>query len=232
MWMSTTLIQALRHLVILYSSFFDSLKFVVDDFLEICINFLINENDTLAKLGSDCVISFIHNNVKHLDNDIWDKIVLRFASLFEVTTPKALYFDVTGDQILTPFGESFSPRPSKKDFQKIISKCVLHLLVIDTLIQILSSPLQNAVYESLSSRHLFKLGDSLNSSYIFAKSFNSDLTLRQELHKMGFLKQLPNLLKQETTSVSGYIIILSRMYTDQSRREIQPEVERRLIPYD
>jgi brefeldin A-inhibited guanine nucleotide-exchange protein len=233
MWISTTLIQALRNLVNLFCFFFKKLRFLVDAVLELCVSFLTQDNETLSRLGSDCLVALIEGNVDYMDGEIWDFVVDRLVLLFEVTTPTALYFDATGKSSsgVTPFNTHFSPRPQKKDFQNIITKCVMHLLVIDTLTQLLSGKCQSALYESLSSRHLFKLGDVLFSSYIFAKSFNCDVALRQELHKMGFMKQLPNLLKQETSSVSGYIVILSKMYTDSTRTSMVTEVERRLIPY-
>jgi len=52
------------------------------------------------------------------------------------------------------------------------------------------------------------------------------------LFRMGFMRQLPNLLKQETSSVSSYMLILIKMYSDPEleRVEMRSEIERRLIP--
>jgi brefeldin A-inhibited guanine nucleotide-exchange protein len=125
------------------------------------------------------------------------------------------------------------PKPQKKDFQNIIVKCVLHLLVIQTLQEVLASGGPNdAVYNSLSSKHLFTLIDCLDRSYRFAKAFNEDMELRMALYKMGFMKQLPNLLKQETSSVSSYITVLIKMYSDpkEERVSMRDGIEKRLIP--
>ncbi|KAJ3192020.1 guanine nucleotide exchange protein for ADP-robosylation factor [Irineochytrium annulatum] len=126
------------------------------------------------------------------------------------------------------------PRPQRKDFQGIIAKCVLHLLVIQTLQEILATDSNGvlSVYKSLASRHLLMLVDCLERSYRFASAFNADLELRMALYKIGFMKQLPNLLKQETTSVSTYVQVLIRMYADsnEERVSMRPEIERRLIP--
>ncbi|KAJ3414515.1 guanine nucleotide exchange protein for ADP-robosylation factor [Chytridiales sp. JEL 0842] len=125
------------------------------------------------------------------------------------------------------------PKPQKKDFQNIIVKCVLHLLVIQTLQEVLASggP-TDAVYNSLSSKHLFTLIDCLDRSYRFAKAFNEDMELRMALYRMGFMKQLPNLLKQETSSVSSYITVLIKMYSDpkEERVSMRDGIEKRLIP--
>ncbi|KAJ3296250.1 guanine nucleotide exchange protein for ADP-robosylation factor [Rhizoclosmatium sp. JEL0117] len=123
------------------------------------------------------------------------------------------------------------PKPLKKDFPGIITKCVLHLLVIQTLQEVLSSG-SDSVYKSLSSKHVFVLIDCLERSYQFAKAFNEDMELRMALYRMGFMKTLPNLLKQETSSVSTYISILIKMYSDPSeeRKGTRADIEKRLIP--
>jgi brefeldin A-inhibited guanine nucleotide-exchange protein len=49
---------------------------------------------------------------------------------------------------------------------------------------------------------------------------------------LGFMKQLPNLLKQESSAASTYISILLRMYNDprEERVENKHVVEQALIP--
>ena len=50
----------------------------------------------------------------------------------------------------------------------------------------------------------------------------------------GFMKQLPNLLKQESSSAATYVNILLRMYNDPrpSRTQSKDSVEQALIPYE
>ncbi|KAJ3328889.1 guanine nucleotide exchange protein for ADP-robosylation factor [Blyttiomyces sp. JEL0837] len=350
-WLSTTLIQALRLFVDLFAVFFEPLMFCVDGLLDLLTVCMTQENETLARIGSTCLQQFIEMNVNTLDAKMWDKICAMFSHLFEVTTPNSLFFDYrfqepempTGvvappevdEENATEIGESAAeepapkpeeekkdevvilppeaeepsddvavgekgkaaakkpeetagvtsptteptkeakiekvekqpnqvnplvlvngvpdltgrPRPQPKDFQGIIVKCVLHLLVIQTLQEVLAtvgtaelanaaSPLQlvkgpsDAVYRSLSSDHLFVLIDCLERSYRFARAFNNDIELRVALYRIGFMKQLPNLLKQETSSVTTYIAILIKMYTDENPERVRTrsEVERRLIP--
>ncbi|KAI8610970.1 hypothetical protein BC830DRAFT_1069281 [Chytriomyces sp. MP71] len=122
-------------------------------------------------------------------------------------------------------------KPQKKDFPGIITKCVLHLLVIQTLQDVLSSGSEQ-VYRLIPSKYLFDLIDCLERSYQFAKAFNEEMDLRMALYRMGFMKTLPNLLKQETSSVSTYITILIKMYSDPSeeRKGTRDDIEKRLIP--
>ncbi|KAJ3215780.1 guanine nucleotide exchange protein for ADP-robosylation factor [Dinochytrium kinnereticum] len=312
-WLSTTLIQALRCFVDLYGTYFEALRFCIDQLFELLTVCMTQENETLARIGSTCLHQFIESNISRLDAEIWDRICMTFSHLFRVTTPDALFFDyraqapqapptviappehdeevkpdvekpvVNGADVspgvrtslesnasavttlstggsgstnvnvggIAPLKSGIDsasdpivpditgrPRPQKKDFQGIIAKCVLHLLVIQTLQEILATEINGnvpnaiSVYRSLTSRHLLVLVDCLERSYRFAAAFNADLDLRMALYKMGFMKQLPNLLKQETTSVSTYVQILIRMYADpdSERISMRSEVERRLIP--
>ncbi|KAJ3102351.1 guanine nucleotide exchange protein for ADP-robosylation factor [Phlyctochytrium planicorne] len=313
-WLSTTLIQALRCFVDLFGVYFDAMRFCIDQLFELLTVCMTQENETLARIGSTCMQQFIESNISRIDDQTWDRICATFAHLFRVTTPDALFFDyraqapkppptviappehdeepakkesieekdlspqqrtsmesnVSGITTLStgvsgasninvggisPIQEiainhqepvvpdiTGRPRPQKKDFQGIIAKCVLHLLVIQTLQEVLATETTVSsgsgagqvmtVYKTLSSRHLLVLVDCLERSYRFASAFNADLDLRMALYKMGFMKQLPNLLKQETTSVSTYVQILIRMYADPDpeRISMRPEVERRLIP--
>ena len=71
----------------------------------------------------------------------------------------------------------------------------------------------------------------LKKSYHFAKRFNEDRELRTRLFREGFMKQPPNLLKQESGSARVYVLILLRIYADQSdeRAASRPETEAALI---
>lgn len=292
-WLSTTLIQALRQFVDLFSHFLSELSFCVDGLFELLAVCMTQENETLARIGSTCLVQFIENNCEKLNDSLWEKICNTFTHLFKNTTPFALFFDYREQLPQAPAGvvappetdeidmdkmsnsechesktlvvntlhneqnlssslpSSISithspatfetvvpditgrPKPQKKDFQSIILKCVLHLLVIQTVQDILhSASASQSIYESLSTKNAFILIDCLERSYRFAKAFNEDMDLRMALYKMGFMKQLPNLLKQETSSVSTYMSILVKVYSDPSegRKSYRTEVEGRLLP--
>ncbi|CAG8455586.1 4613_t:CDS:10 [Racocetra fulgida] len=69
-------------------------------------------------------------------------------------------------------------------FNKIIIKCLLQLLLIDTVNEFLSN---DTVYESIPAVHLLIIGECLNKSYSFAQKFNEDKELRVALWKIGAL---------------------------------------------
>lgn len=88
------------------------------------------------------------------------------------------------------------------------------------------------VYSNIPSYELLRLMAVLKKSYHFAKRFNADRELRSKLFREGFMKQPPNLLKQESGSASVYVSILFRMYHDTSsdRAASRAETEKALIP--
>lgn len=110
---------------------------------------------------------------------------------------------------------------------------------------------QNGMYSQLGDAQLLSLVDALESSYAFAHKFNAHTPLRMSLWKAGvrlaldpynsgladivhvlrtgFMRQLPNLLKQETTALHACLALLFRMYEDGARQDSWPEVESRLF---
>ncbi|KAJ1556021.1 guanine nucleotide exchange protein for ADP-robosylation factor [Cladochytrium tenue] len=294
-WMSTTLVQALRQCVDLFAQHFSALSFGVDRLLELLAICMTQDNETLARIGSTCMTQFVENNVEHLDDELWNKICNVFTHLFKFTTPTGLFFDyreqapqappavvappetdgsgslpgkeassagalgiaipgfageppdinytsLVGVQVTSlPAAVSRSAtdisgrgRPAKKDFPGIIFKCVLHLIVLQTVQDILCSDSAAALaaQRSLGPDNAFRLLDCLERSYRFAHAFNLDTDLRAALFRLGFMKQLPNLLKQETSSVAVYVAALMKLYAvdGEDRRLFRSDIEARLLP--
>jgi brefeldin A-inhibited guanine nucleotide-exchange protein len=124
-------------------------------------------------------------------------------------------------------------------------------MLIQTVNDLLS---KDNVYCAYPSLHLMKLMGCLEHSFHFAKKFNLDTELRMALWQfgkemnnladqmthyklslpIGFMKQLPNLLKQETSSGGCYVSVLMRMYSNleniDDRDEHREAIEKTLIP--
>ncbi|KAI1134746.1 Sec7-domain-containing protein [Hypoxylon sp. FL0543] len=302
-WLSTTMIQALRNMIILFTHYFDSLEYMLDRFLELLALCICQENDTIARIGSNCLQQLILQNVTKFTDAHWAQIVGAFCELFERTTayqlfqaatinapaalsppPNGLGFEVpltptseahadekslkingtdkgnissaaefaTGATPQTPGAEAtnsasssrledYKPASSlqqqpvvvtaarRRFFNRIISRCVLQLLMIETVNELFSN---DTVYAQIPSTELLRLMALLKKSFIFARKFNEDKDLRMRLWREGFMKQPPNLLKQESGSAATYIQILFRMFADTSpsRAESRPEVEKALVP--
>jgi len=179
------------------------------------------------------------------------------VKLFKTTTPHQLFdeslrveidgnspelaetTELNGQTILpaplSPNGEQ--PRPDAKTssadrrriFKQIIVKCVLQLLLIETTNDLLRN---DEVYNTIPPEHLLRLMGVLDHSYQFARMFNDDKELRTGLWKVGFMKHLPNLLKQESSSASTLVHILLRMYYDPrpEHQAARPQIAERLMP--
>lgn len=319
-WLSTTMIQALRNMISLFTHFFDSLEYMLDRFLDLLALCICQENDTLARIGSNCLQQLILQNVHKFTPEHWEKVVGAFVDLFARTEATALFSAATsssyrkdssasngskaapasmdGLQMGEPSsadpasmvpesplglnGEEPSPNegtprrprgnttatmqsdrslsPSKQAqigdnnelesfnntsqtpnapvvvtaarrrfFNQIITKCVLQLLMIDTVSELFSN---DSVYTAIPSHLLLRLMSLLKKSYHFAKRFNEDRDLRTKLFREGFMRQPPNLLKQESGSASVYVSILLRMFSDEGeeRKASRTETEQALIP--
>jgi len=117
----------------------------------------------------------------------------------------------------------------RRFFNKIITNCVLQLLMIETVAELFSN---DSVYAQIPSSELLRLMALLKKSYQFAKKFNGDKDLRMALWRQGFMRQPPNLLKQESGSANTYVSILLRMYHDEGeeRRSSRDQTEGALVP--
>lgn len=308
-WLSTTMIQALRNMITLFTYYFEALEYMLDRFLDLLALCICQENDTIARIGSNCLQQLILQNVIKFENSHWTKIVGSFVELFDRTTAHQLFSAATsssessyisddGSARKAPGGEATSisdlhltssaseevksaPQSFTEDshrgendassaliqnssdttqtttaspeledyrpqselqqqpvvvtaarrrfFNKIITRCVLQLLMIETVNELFSN---DAVYTQIPSSELLRLMALLKGSYSFAKKFNNNKDLRMRLWREGFMKQPPNLLKQESGSAATYVSILVRMYHDEGdeRRRSRADTEAALIP--
>ncbi|KAF8231895.1 hypothetical protein L208DRAFT_1361758 [Tricholoma matsutake] len=272
-WLSTTMIQALRNLIDLYTFYFDILERFLDgllDLLCICIcqgrGRVSTENDTLARIGTSCLQQLLESNVTKLSPARWERVTITFVKLFMTTTPHQLFDESlrveidgspaeVGDPTVSALsilflddnGQTIIPAPlspnseqprsdarsslsdRRRIFKQIIVKCVLQLLLIETTNDLLRN---DNVYTTIPPDQLLRLMGVLDRSYQFARMFNEDKELRTGLWKVGFMKHLPNLLKQESSSASTLVHVLLRMYYD-NRPEHQgarPQIAERLLP--
>ncbi|KAI5294317.1 guanine nucleotide exchange protein for ADP-robosylation factor [Ascosphaera acerosa] len=279
-WLSTTMIQALRNMISLFTHYFEALKYMLDRFLELLTLCICQENDTIARIGSNCLQQLILESVAKFDAEDWHKIVGAFVELFEKTTAYDLFTAVSAgpeerrasastiasaqpeladrdraakgngtsrptesepeqasrsrnqdnpDTVSGPQPPSQMTVARRQVFNRIITNCVLQLLMIETVNELFSNA---SVFELIPSNELLRLMALLKKSYQFAKRFNEAKELRIRLWRQGFMKQPPNLLKQESGSAATYVTILFRMYEDENeeRKASRAETEAALVP--
>jgi brefeldin A-inhibited guanine nucleotide-exchange protein len=109
-WLSTTLISALREMIELYTFYFSVMQAYLDGLLDILVACICQgeptlapvfleamtdvrtvENDTLARIGTSCFQQLLENNVRKLSPEKWDSIVSAFVQLFRTTTASQLF---------------------------------------------------------------------------------------------------------------------------------------------
>lgn len=90
-WLSTTLIQALRNLIALFTHYFKSLNKMLDGFLGLLVSCICQENDTIARIGRSCLQQLILQNVTKFDANHWQDIGDVFDRLFDLTTATELF---------------------------------------------------------------------------------------------------------------------------------------------
>jgi brefeldin A-inhibited guanine nucleotide-exchange protein len=240
-WLSTTMIKALRGLIELFTHYFKTLERMLDLLLDLLVSCICQgcsylcivnkvENDTLAKIGSSCLQQLILENVQSLEQQHWVKISNTFVQLFETTTAYSLFNPESMDNLSTDtsrngFGingvgtgesdgvdhaaadqlamdevprdlENFKLQQEvqpavtaarRKEFKQIIVKCVLQLLMIETVSELLAS---DDVYEAMPSEQLLVLMQVLRKSYRFAHKFNNNRELRMNLLRIGVFLRL------------------------------------------
>ncbi|CAL9731353.1 protein transport protein Sec7p [Monosporozyma unispora] len=117
-WLSTTLIQALRNLIALFTHYFESLNKMLDGFLNLLISCICQENDTIARIGRACLQQLILQNVNKFSEYHWSLIGNVFIKLFELTTAVELFeYDPLhqGRRKSTPFDPSTAQIPQSND---------------------------------------------------------------------------------------------------------------------
>ncbi|EIM23122.1 Sec7-domain-containing protein [Wallemia mellicola CBS 633.66] len=253
-WLSTTMVQALRNLVDLYSHYFEILESKLEGLLELLRACICQENDTLARIGSSCLQSLIESNAEKISDERWETLTSVFTTLFQNTLASELFNESLRQDLdsaeQTPADPSQSgfvlPLPLTSTtieegtvlrsnerrtlFKQIITKCVLQLLLIDAVRELLFN---DKVYLAIPPQQLLRFVHLLDESYRFANAFNNNQDLRMGLWKVGFMKQLPNLLKQESSSASTLITLLIKMYKDTRQQHVdrREDISEALIPF-
>lgn len=232
-WLSTTLIQALKSMIALFTHYFEPLSNMMDGYLALITSCICQEDDGIARIGRECLYNLLVDNANRFDEGLWKQVEVFLDQLFELTTAHELYTSDPkrahegGEDI----GESAAQEPmldpkdamvrdaqtrlsKSRDKSTIIVKSVLQLLLIQTLLEMFEN---DNFYELASYSSLTKMALLLKASYRFAKDFNDDYDLRVRLWNAAVTEKLPNLLKQESSAAAVYINIMFRMYCDNDK---------------
>jgi brefeldin A-inhibited guanine nucleotide-exchange protein len=243
MWVSTTLVEALRRFVALFTDYFDSLFPFIDGLLDLLAACLCQEDTTLSKLGASCFQQLVENNVHKLNHEHWEKlisIVIRLfnASRLDIPVPQSdLTLSLTGcnaddiNDLERRIIDDSIPIPlSPKNDQHRQSLCLLMLSLIEDLF------LQHdLVFDNVDPNYLFIILSGVESTYHQTQTVNGRFDLKDAVNRDAIYeitKFAKTSLNQELSCISSLMKILLRMYDSDNEiyKRFHNKVEERLIP--
>lgn len=214
LWLSTTLIEALRSLIVLYRVYRVKLSPLLDSmFLELMKTCILQENETVSQIGAQCFHRLIRDSAAEFSDTEWQQITNRIEQLFRLTTANEL------------LDHSLLDRQSghrSEHFRATIMKSIQQVLILQTISDLLLDK-DEVVFNSMPVQDIIRVISRLRSSYQFARAFNLDQDLRTQLFQQGFMRQMPNLLMQESSAAQCYIILSMKLLRAKERFESSTE---------
>uniref|UniRef100_A0A3P8ZT77 SEC7 domain-containing protein n=1 Tax=Esox lucius TaxID=8010 RepID=A0A3P8ZT77_ESOLU len=216
-WMTTTCNHALYAICDVFTQYFESLSdILLDDILSQLYWCVQQDNEQLARSGTNCLENVVILNGEKFSPETWDKTCNCMLDIFKTTIPHA--WKVTHSSSGVSLHPShivllshsacpasvavFAEVQEQRLFSALRIKCVVQLELIQTIDNIVFFPATSrkedlvlrcmvlnrnkGMYRYLTSEQLFKLLDCLLESHHFAKAFNSNNEQRTILWKAGF----------------------------------------------
>uniref|UniRef100_A0A8C5NE94 SEC7 domain-containing protein n=1 Tax=Gouania willdenowi TaxID=441366 RepID=A0A8C5NE94_GOUWI len=230
-WMTTTCNHALYAICDVFTQYFESLNEVLlDDILAQLYWCVQQDNEQLARSGTNCLENVVILNGEKFSPETWDKTCNSPASLQNQTTNQvSLRGPPLHGQFRQPTAESTQCTfRQQRLFSALLIKCIVQLELIQTIDNIVFFPATSkkedaenfaaaqrdavcaagvpvetpdqGMYRYLTSEQLFKLLDCLLESHRFAKAFNSSHEQRTLLWKAGFKGKSKPNLLKQETS--------------------------------
>ncbi|EPY51939.1 Sec7 domain-containing protein [Schizosaccharomyces cryophilus OY26] len=229
-WQSTTLVEALKGIVALISRRLEKLHTLLKGYFRLFSTCICRDNVSLSRIGTSCMQQVLLENAHRFTKGDWDLVVELFVELFRETTPhkllleEAFWFD---DENFIRFNSAHSQATrtevdkssvnliaeKQNEFRSMIRKCILQLLLVSIVAELLD---YENIFKYIPQHQVLKLTQAVYDSWQFARKFNENKSLRVSLLNIGYMKQLPNLLRQETASALLYITLLFRLLNSES----------------
>eukprot|EP00123_Amoebidium_parasiticum_P018335 comp24173_c0_seq6/m.44187 comp24173_c0_seq6/g.44187 ORF comp24173_c0_seq6/g.44187 comp24173_c0_seq6/m.44187 type:complete len:1717 (-) comp24173_c0_seq6:350-5500(-) len=229
-WINTTCHHALFAVLDIFGNYFDQLAgILLEDLLDRILWCTTQGSEQLARSATQGIQVLLANNGDRFTPAMWDVCVRGIQTMFDSSTPTELFeFDSAAGL------ESDKPPGQKFNFHRVMIKCVVQLELIQAVQNVVllekpafGTPPADAVrrpsqpnaepeglFPSITMAHLTTILECLKKSNELAAQFNANYELRTAVWKAGFMKQLPNLYKQETSSLQVSLGLLCRMYDD------------------
>jgi brefeldin A-inhibited guanine nucleotide-exchange protein len=212
---SNTVIQSLDQLIEIFQVYQEKISFMLSDMLDLLKVCLMHKNEILSQVGSTCIQKLINKCHQGFNQHDWDLVANLFVFVFQETTPYFLVFKYEGaeagfiDSANKIMKQDICLPPERKQFQAQLYKCGLNAMAVKTLQDMLFN--DPKILNSIPFCTAQTLLDCFEHSFQFSGLFNSSIGLRTALNKMGYMSQIPNLLKIETSSAQSLLDMLIKM---------------------
>ncbi|KAI0221253.1 guanine nucleotide exchange protein for ADP-robosylation factor [Massospora cicadina] len=235
-WVSTTLVHALRKFVRLFTEFFDKVFQFLDGLLDLLSVCLCQEDPALCRVGADCLRALIEDNIDRMSEDDWQRIVSIVIRLFRATSQVSqdpevgLTLPTRANPSLERF-EASSPLPLVPSSPaQQLSLCLSVIALVEEVF------LQNdRVFLRLGPEHIFLILDVVERAYLETQRTNAtfDLAGAIERQSVSKLDRFANTaLSLELACLVCLVKVLLKMYvsSDAAFEPYASQIHRRLVP--
>mmetsp|Transcript_25861 Transcript_25861/g.43279 ORF Transcript_25861/g.43279 Transcript_25861/m.43279 type:complete len:1714 (+) Transcript_25861:76-5217(+) len=90
-WLKTTCFAALQSLTELFSVFFDTLEFLLNEILDLLKSCITQESEGLARIGVTCLSQLVTSTGDRFSDCTWTTVCTAIQQLFDATAPRQLF---------------------------------------------------------------------------------------------------------------------------------------------
>ncbi|KAJ9084446.1 guanine nucleotide exchange protein for ADP-robosylation factor [Entomophthora muscae] len=237
-WVSTTLVHALRKFVCLFTEFFDKVFQFLDGLLDLLSVCLCQEDPTLCRVGADCLRILLEENIDRMSEEDWQRIISIVIRLFKASSrisqapeeAEGLTIPARENPAISKL-EASSPLPlvPTSPAQQLNLCLTMISLVEDVFLQ------NDKVFLRLDPDHIFLILDLVERAYLETQRINSSFDLAHAIERQSVSKLekfASTALSLELNCLVCLIKVLLKMYLSPNP-EFQPyasHTQNRLIP--
>ncbi|KAK4536532.1 hypothetical protein CDCA_CDCA08G2557 [Cyanidium caldarium] len=215
-WAKTTGAGALRGLLTVFEAHFAVMRGLFADMLDLLRNWVCQEHEAVSREGVGCLQRLVDQSAASMSPDEWQQVTRLIDEAVETMTPHEIMAPPTDEGSAAAESPPSSPGAERAaarhriDFRAVRCKCVVQLLLIQLVREMIDTH-----YQHLAVADVLALAGSVRRSFAFARAFNADFGLRFGLWRAGFMSQVPNLFRQDTTGRMVYLLALFRLMADE-----------------
>lgn len=238
-WMSTTCNHAMLSVVDIFTQYFDLLSHLALPMIYKQFSvFIRQQNEQLARCTISCIETLILQNGERFTDEMWEQTIELIRELFSATLPKSLLTweptKPTGKELNGNSDAIFSEQIVFCVVQNELVEAVTHIVLgikkLETAEQATPLQLEVGLYTHMKPELLLSVCDALADSQRLAKQFNDNNGQRTLLWKAGLRgSSKPNLINQETRSLSAMLAILLRLLYDERALGVREDVGKRVL---